>query len=351
LIHYRPWLGGTARYPNDIPTMISAEEKRYLHWLGAEVWRDQGHIVEIGPWLGGSTACLASGIRERRQPPVHKLITIDNFVWRPFMADRAALPLSPGDSFESYTRENLADYADLVDIRGVWLRDEQVENDSWADEVRGHEDEADKTYLSWDQGDPVEILFIDGAKSWDGLVHLLGLMAPALTAKALIVFQDYKFWGGYWVPMIAELLGDSLELRHVLPFNSVAFELTAPLDLSLIQHPPAPQPGLDLLSAGAQRLRGQGDRLGSSIVMLEGVRFLAHAGDQEEAGRYLSHVAHDWPLGEPLTTVTAAESWLQSESGKPVPRRGGPRDAVRPVARAVTRVVRRADAFLAPVEG
>jgi len=51
-----------------VPTMLTPEERLYLHWLGAVVWSGRGCVVEIGPWLGGSTVCLAAGMRASGHP-------------------------------------------------------------------------------------------------------------------------------------------------------------------------------------------------------------------------------------------------------------------------------------------
>ncbi len=116
----------------DIPTMITAEEQKYLYWLGAHYWQDVGHIFEIGPWLGGSTACLASGMRQRAGHPGNKLHVFDNFIWREFMAGRAALPDSNGDCFQPYFERNLAAFTDLTAIHLQALPDDDTPLDELA---------------------------------------------------------------------------------------------------------------------------------------------------------------------------------------------------------------------------
>ena len=57
----------------EVPTMLSPEERRYLYWLGNEVWSGRGCVVEIGSWLGGSTVCLAAGMRASGHPAAGRL--------------------------------------------------------------------------------------------------------------------------------------------------------------------------------------------------------------------------------------------------------------------------------------
>ena len=66
--------------------MVTREECRYLHWLTSSHWRGEGHVVEMGPWLGGSTISLAMGMIDNPRRDGWKLHVYDNFVWREFMA-------------------------------------------------------------------------------------------------------------------------------------------------------------------------------------------------------------------------------------------------------------------------
>jgi hypothetical protein len=147
--------------------MISPEEKQYLYWLGSRVWRGRGCVVEFGPWLGGSTACLAAGMRDSGHPAEGRLRVFDNFIWRAFMAERADLPLQPGDSFESYFQANIEPFREIVVSRACALPDETIAGDRDARTRRFAESEGETVALFEGALDaPVEILFIDGAKSW-----------------------------------------------------------------------------------------------------------------------------------------------------------------------------------------
>jgi hypothetical protein len=115
-----PW--GEIRFdlPGHIPTMISQEEVQYLYWLGRDVWDGSSGVLEVGPWLGGSTWCLASGIEDNpRRRVTRPLHVMDNFRWRPFMAQRAPLELSPDSSFRPSFERNVGPKASSArDPRG-----------------------------------------------------------------------------------------------------------------------------------------------------------------------------------------------------------------------------------------
>jgi hypothetical protein len=198
-MEHRAWKWVRFPYPREIPTMLQPEETQYLYWLGASVWMSDGIVLEIGPWLGGSTVCLAAGMHASGRPAEGRLHAVDNFLWREFMAARAALPLVAGESFEPHFLKNLDTYRDIVVSHAATLPDETIEGDHEATAKRAAGEKAVPPFDVAPGTEPIEILFIDGAKSWRGMAHLLRIVREPRAGKTLLVCQDYKYWGTYWV--------------------------------------------------------------------------------------------------------------------------------------------------------
>ena len=181
-------------FPNTgTPTMLSSIERQYLTWMTEHCFRGTGHILEIGPWLGASTQCLAEGLRRNAQAGRWKVHAVDNFVWRPFMDRRAGMSLEPGSSFESYFKQNLQPWTDLVVTHRRALPDDKAPLDALAASIVDTNSNPQPLF-SWDVHEPVEILFVDGAKSWTGMVYLLQEVGPHLVRDEILVCQDYKYW-------------------------------------------------------------------------------------------------------------------------------------------------------------
>ena len=250
-------------------------------------------------------------------------------------SDRADLGLVSGDSFEEVFRENVECYGDLIATTPAWLPDEVIPGSNGPEEVRGNGTCGE--LFRW-HGGPAEIVFVDGAKSWAGLAHFLRELAPSLTRNSLLVFQDYKFWGSYWVPMMSELLADRLQIAHVLPANTVAFRVSLPLPTARIGAMPDSDTGVALLERAAGRLREHGDQVGASVVQLSSVRFLAHSGDTSAAIHTLRQVARVRPLVVPRGQVLAVHRWLESYAGRELAL---PRIRSRTVMQAITARARR----------
>jgi hypothetical protein len=104
-----------------IPTMLCKQAQGYYKWL-ARTFEGPGDIVELGCWMGSTTACLAEGLsqnlwRERRTVHVY-----DAFIWREWMKtytedpELLAANICEGDSFLDYFWSYAEPYRDLIDV-------------------------------------------------------------------------------------------------------------------------------------------------------------------------------------------------------------------------------------------
>ncbi len=333
-------------YPAHVPTMISPAERRYLFELARSL-RGRGHVVEIGPWLGGSTVCLAAGLSSRRakqgaaEAP-WRVHAFDSFVWRPFMAERAPLGLEPGDSFLPAFRQNVAPWEDLVVAHRATLPDEIVRGDPAAEQIR---DAGAPAPATWRRDDPIELLFVDGAKSWTAMRYVLGTFGPALVEGGWLVLQDYRFWGAWWVASMLELVSECLELERIVPANTVTFRVIRPLDDAALGAIPEwselhPDRAEELLEAAVRRLADHGDAEGARIVALARVRLRVHAGRPDRAREAFRRQARRWPLLADDRPLEACRRWLEDATAEPVLADGRTRmrRALRPLRRMVARL-------------
>lgn len=175
----RPWLDRSL--PDDLTsmhTMLTHEELQYLSWLTATQFEGFGAIVDLGPWLGSSSAALAHGLRESGRSDV--VLALDRYEWeRSYMEAHVAADLPDGASFLPLFHENVGGY-------GRWIRPEKQ----------------DLTSYRW-PGGPIEILFVDAAKSWkltNSILQSFG--AHLVPGKSRVVLQDFRFYPNYYLPLI-----------------------------------------------------------------------------------------------------------------------------------------------------
>jgi hypothetical protein len=161
-----------------IKAMLSDEEKQYLTWLTAEKFEGWGAVVDLGPWLGSSSAALAEGLR--RQNSTARVQSYDLFKWdREYMSAIAAEDLAPGDDFRPLFLREVGEYASMIDAH-----------------------KEDVSRLRW-SGGPIEILFVDVAKTWDLTNAVFRGFGHALVpGKSRVVLQDFRHHSTHWLPLV-----------------------------------------------------------------------------------------------------------------------------------------------------
>lgn len=187
--------------------MLSHEEKQYLTWLTAEKFEGWGAVVDLGPWLGSSSAALAEGLK--RQGKNVKISSVDIFRWEPNYMDAIAPEgLKEGDDFLPLFMREIGDYAGWVDAR-----------------------KQDLMQYSWNGG-PIEIFFVDAAKTWEltnaifrGFGHYL------MPGRSRVVLQDFRYHETHWLPLIFDSRPDLWqEVESVDDGCTVTFVPLKPLD-------------------------------------------------------------------------------------------------------------------------
>lgn len=297
------WKAVVIDYPDHIATMISIEEKQYLYWLGRSAWQGIGLIVEIGPWLGGSTWCLAAGMHESGHRQRKRLLVFDNFIWRDFMSERASLDLKAGECFYAEFLKNISLYDEIVDSYKQSLPDEIISSDQEAKSKRYSMNEKVALFQSLPGNEPVEIVFVDGAKSWLGFKHLLfSIVDRLIPGHSLLVCQDYKYWGNYWVPLMVTFLNQYFQpIHNVLSATTVTFRLVRSISRSSLEaladhiSDVSTSDALAALDNAAEDLHKDGDELGSANIQLGKVMFLSHQNKFDQAVTAFRESQEKWP--------------------------------------------------------
>jgi hypothetical protein len=204
-----PWqlLGVDPNMVNPIPSMIVADESLYLYWLTREKYSGMGEIVDCGPLLGGSTHSLAAGLAANPAVP-NKRKRIHSFDLFKYFEDFRSnlLPksdLKNGDSLLPIFLDNVNEYLDYLDVTAGDVRD-----------------------ATWGET-PIEILFIDLAKSPEINRHVVNSFFPSLIPNhSIVVQQDYFHYQCYWLHLTMQLLADHFKVIHTPDGGSLSFLCT-----------------------------------------------------------------------------------------------------------------------------
>lgn len=192
-----PWenLKNPERSKGTIPGQIQPIECQALYWLAGEYYRGVGEIVELGTFLGRSSEALARGLADNGKiadrDKAKRLHCFDRFLYNehhftPILQDSG---VAYGQSFYDLWRRNMAPYENLIEPNP-----------------------GDLMALEW-CGRPIEILFIDAAKSWELNDRILDQFFRCLIPKvSMVVQQDYLFQGCPWLQITMEKFADYFDL-------------------------------------------------------------------------------------------------------------------------------------------
>lgn len=268
-----------------IPSETTPDERRFLHSFAARVWAGRESVLEIGPFLGGTTRALAMGMLlnpERRGDA--RLFTYDRFadyydaealrrLVEPLVrSGDLAEPPSGGHFLELFLSLHAGtEYAPLILAQPGVLPDSRTEEATLADPIR------------LPDGQRFDLVFVDGAKSWYGMKSLLRTLAPRVTGGAHLVFQDYGWYTCFWVSAALQLLGDHFELTAYVD-ATYAFQLVKRLEADTVERL-IPDSPADL---GAERLEQLFCNLGRGAAERSDIdAFLFHALHEASALRHL----------------------------------------------------------------
>ncbi|MFG0313818.1 MAG: hypothetical protein ACF8LL_06510, partial [Phycisphaerales bacterium] len=183
-----------------IPTMLVPRELNYLAWLGAQCGT-AGRVIELGCFLGGSTAALLDQL-----DPRHELISYDAFQIPPIENERTAkwlaqYGLRPGehfrDKFDALTRA----WSDRIIARQGWL----------PEYAAGFDPDA-----IYPEQEPIELLFCDIAKTWGVHLSVLHAFGSHLIPGSTLVHQDFFDLQTPWIPLHMWQLRDELTPLDVI---------------------------------------------------------------------------------------------------------------------------------------
>jgi hypothetical protein len=256
-----------------VTTMLSEQERRLLYWLASNRYSGVGAIVDAGCFLGGSTLALAEGLRRNpARPPGQKIDVYDLFDVDPYMAETFFREVGPGrgESFRALFDENTRDVRDLISVH-----------------------EGDLARLGW-TGDPIEILFVDIAKSWEVNDVLVRDFFPSLIPERSVLVQQDFVWGECpWIAITMEHLADYFEQVAYVEYATVVFVCRKPIPrietpASLVELPLETK--LSLLDQAASRFEGYP----RAVVESGKAAVLAEEGRPAEARAHIDRIRREY---------------------------------------------------------
>ncbi len=239
---------------SSVPTMLSDEEQALYAWLTG-VWMDDiGDVVDLGCFVGGSTARLAVGLEAgKRRAHLH---AYDRFGCDEELKAQMLYPagIAPFEGTDTLplVRKLLAPWQERIT-----LHPGQIENIGWS-------------------GGAIELLIMDASKSITTMDQMAQQFFPALEpGQSLVIQQDYLHWRTPWIPVQMEAMADWFTPVAHAPRDTVVFLNTRQIDAAALEagRVTAMSPNARLSALRRARKTGDalgyGKRLGQSVQALK----------------------------------------------------------------------------------
>ncbi len=285
---------------SQIPSETTAAERALLFDYFQREWDGTGTVVEIGPFLGGTTRAIAWGMAcNPRLAAGAALHTFDRFDDYHSAEDMRKMiePMVRGGVIASAQADTLCrdanferlfsaihsaqDYGRLVHLHNSPLPDqpEEIEAASSLDCLQ-------------DVGE-ISALFIDGCKSWASTHYAMKFLLPRLRVGAPVIFQDFGWYTCFWISSAVHALREFLApVAHV--DSTYTFRLTRPITANDVAKCFARTPQemsetfyRKAAAALLERSRTAGDIRGELIAQLHHVAALMTTGHRSAAADIL----------------------------------------------------------------
>lgn len=227
----------------NIPSETTPYERRFLYNFFAHIWSGSGNVIEIGPFLGGTSRAIAKGMLDNpRRNPNSLFYTYDKFTGYYDGAGLADMldPLFKSGELSLEIKEQLKNgqhnsrFLDIFNFihqgKDYWPL--MVPSDNVLPDLPEQVySQTNTLFLTPDT--KFDVAFVDGCKSWFSTKFFLMEMSKCSTSGAYFIFQDYGMFTCFWIPAILAMFRDYFELVAYVDYT-YAFRLTKPLDARLI---------------------------------------------------------------------------------------------------------------------
>lgn len=287
----------------DIPSETSIGERKFLYNFFKRTWDGGSNVVEIGPFLGGTTRAIALGMANNvNQTGASKLYTLDYFNSY-YSAKKITEFLAPLMKKGSLTKKHLdsliqspqSSFLKVFEaIHSEYEYFKQVEvipyglPDSYEANLKSH--------FSKDNIKNVGVFFIDGCKSWYSTKFFLENSFAMAKPGAYYLFQDYGRFTCFWIPFILEVLNPHMKFCGRIDSTRV-FQLVSVPDLKWFNEvlpnraeEVSPDKVTKVFETLASKLSSQDDYNGLFISRIQNAAMVAYNGDKKRAKEMLTEL-------------------------------------------------------------
>lgn len=203
-----------------IPSETTPAERALLFDWFSSRWDGAGTVVEIGPFLGGTTRAIAWGMENNAalaaDAALHTFDRFDEY----YSAERLRTTIEPLVRAGTFTKEQADDLTRVADFERLFNaihsqysygRLVHLHNSPLPDRPEEIDDTTSLACLADESA--LGALFIDGCKSWASTHYAMKFLLPRTRVGAPVIFQDYGWYTCFWITSATHALREFLELE------------------------------------------------------------------------------------------------------------------------------------------
>ncbi len=220
---------------HQIPSETSPAERRLLYNFFRYFWFAKADVLEIGPFLGGTTRAIALGMLHNPfYSPARALHTYDRFngYYTGSALDEYLTPLFSSGVLPASSRARLRDSNEKVEFKELF--DTIHQSLDYYPVLRTHaaalpdsesQPHLDCAPFSLAPDAKFECVFVDGCKSWYGTKTFFLEISASLEPGTFVLMQDYGWYSCFWISSFVECFGSHFQLIANVE-STYAFRLT-----------------------------------------------------------------------------------------------------------------------------
>lgn len=185
-----------------LPSETSLGERLFLYWVAKE-WVKEGKIIELGPFLGGTTRALAKGILDSKDFGKKELITIDSFDNYYDVKQFKNMGVEVPNSLTKNEKVPFLSIFNSLHEKEEYFKFINIVCSKVADYP---DEKSDYSYLPDFQD--INCVFVDGCKSWYSMKDFVGRLAKGTSTGTYYILQDYGRFTCFWIPVFMEWFSD-----------------------------------------------------------------------------------------------------------------------------------------------
>lgn len=280
----------------EIPSETTIRERRFLYQFFKYIWSGRGTVVEVGPFLGGTTRAMALGMQDNpRHEPDARLLTFDRFdaYYQPEALAQFLEPLFTNGVLSPADRPLAEQGTSFLDVfRRLHMSQSYaplLRAECWTLPGKPEWNSADETDLAIRKIGLIDAVFVDGCKAWYSTKKFMSECVPHTPPGAFYIFQDYGWFTCFWIPAFVGLFPECFELLGCVD-STYAFRLMKSLSAAEIdaRFPDTPQalgvPTMDRLFSNLRLAAGERkDRSAWVTLELQRAAVWAYIGEKSRA--------------------------------------------------------------------